>query len=140
MCDTYRYIEISIFSFNIVIQYWLLGVLIHWCGQFSNLVFLICIILYLISNYNKLVCITLIDFFYHFLTTKTKQDIYIYFISISIIVSNIVILHVSYRDIFGSNTCTLNTQYYFKHIPRLIIQLKRGVVIYTSLGAYVIID
>ena len=29
MCDTYRYIEISKFSFNIVIQYWLLGVLIH---------------------------------------------------------------------------------------------------------------
>ena len=37
-----------------------------------NLVFLICLILYL---NNKLVCITLIDFFYHFLTTTTKQGI-----------------------------------------------------------------
>ena len=30
MCYTYQYIEISIFSFNIMIQYWLLGVSIHW--------------------------------------------------------------------------------------------------------------
>ena len=36
MCDTYRYIKISMFSFNIVIQYWLLGVLIHWNEQFSK--------------------------------------------------------------------------------------------------------
>ena len=42
MCDTYRYIEISIFLLNIVIQYWLLGESIHWNGHcskhgFSNL-------------------------------------------------------------------------------------------------------
>ena len=36
MCDTYQCITILIFSFNIVIQYWLLGVSIHWCGQFSK--------------------------------------------------------------------------------------------------------
>ena len=89
----YRYIEISKFSFNIMIQYWLLGVSIHWCGQFSkpglsNLSNFIPK-----SNYNKLVCITLIDFFYHFLTNTTKQDIYIDYISISIIISNITILY-----------------------------------------------
>ena len=44
------------------------------------------------NNYNKLVCITLIDFFYHFFTITTKQDIYLHSISISIIVSNIMIL------------------------------------------------
>ena len=66
------------------------------------------------SNYNKLVCITLIDFFYHFLTTTTKQDIYLHFISIF----NYCFEYcdtVSYHDIFGSNT-----QYSFlaiSHIP-----------------------
>ena len=52
------------------------------------------------SNYNKLVCITLIDFFYHFLTNTTKQDIYLHFISISIKYHDTV----SHRDIFGSDT------------------------------------
>ena len=28
--------DVWIFSFNIVIQYWVLGVLIHWCRQFSK--------------------------------------------------------------------------------------------------------
>ena len=45
MCDKYRYTKISIFSFNIMIQYWLLVVSIHCC--LANLVFPICIILYL---------------------------------------------------------------------------------------------
>ena len=93
MCNTYRYIEISIFSFNIVIQYWLLGVSIHWCGQFSKPGFSHLSNFIPKSNYNKLVCITLIDLFYHFLTNTTKQDIYLHFISISIIISNIVILY-----------------------------------------------
>ena len=104
MCDTYRYIEISIFSFNIVIQYWLLGVSIHWNGQFSKPGFSHLSNFIPKSNYNKLVCITLIDSFYHFLTSTTKQDIYLHFMSISIIISNIMILAVSYRDIFCSDT------------------------------------
>ena len=93
MCNTYRYIEISKFSFNIVIQYWLLGVSIHWCGQFSKHGFSHLSNFIPKSNCNKLVCITLIDFFYHFLTNTTKQDIYLHFISISVIISNIVILY-----------------------------------------------
>ena len=108
MCDTYRYIEISKFSFNIMIQYWLLGVSIHWCGQFSKPGFSNFIPK---SNCNKLVCITLIDFFYHFLTNTTKQDIYLHFISYYFKYRNTV----SYRDIFGSDT-----QYYYlvvSHIP-----------------------
>ena len=87
------------FSLNIVIQYWLLSILIHWSGQlskpgFSNLPNFIPK-----SNYNKLVCITLIDFFYHFLTNTTKQDI-LY------IISNIVAQRASYlalhSSLFGS--------------------------------------
>ena len=93
MCNTYRYIEISKFSFNIVIQYWLLGVSIHWCGQFIKHGFSHLSNFIPKSNCNKLVCITLIDFFYHFLTNTTKQDIYLHFISISIIISNIAILY-----------------------------------------------
>ena len=104
MCDTYRYIEISIFSFNIVIQYWLLGVSIYWNGQFSKPGFPHLSNFIPKSNNNKLVCITLIDSFYHFLTSTTKQDIYLHFMSISIIISNIMILAVSYRDIFCSDT------------------------------------
>ena len=69
MCDTYRYIEISIFSLNIVIQYLLLGVSIHWNGQFSKHGFSNLSNLIPKSNYNKLVCIT---FFYHFLTNIFK--------------------------------------------------------------------
>ena len=38
ICNTYQYIKILIILFNIVIQYWLLGVSIHWN---ANLVFLI---------------------------------------------------------------------------------------------------
>ena len=38
-------------------------------------------------------CLPLMDFFYHFLTTATKQDMYLHFINISIIVSHIVILY-----------------------------------------------
>ena len=91
MCNTctYRYIEILIFSFNNLIQYWLLGVLIHWNGQFSRPIFFpICVILYL-----KAIIITLIDFFYYFFTITTKQNIYSHFISFSIIISNITILY-----------------------------------------------
>ena len=43
--------------------------------------------------YNKLVYVTLIDFFYYFLTNTTKYVIYLLFISISIIILNIVILY-----------------------------------------------
>ena len=46
--------EIVIFLFNIMIQYWLLGVMIHYSGQLVNIVFPICIILYIPKrNYNK---------------------------------------------------------------------------------------
>ena len=99
MCDTYRYIEISKFSFHIVIQYWLLGVSIHWCGQFSKHGFSHLSNFIPKSNCNKLVCITLID---HFLTNTTNY----YFKYRDT---------VSYRDIFGSDT-----QYYYlvvSHIP-----------------------
>ena len=71
MCDMYRNIDIS---FNIMI---LLGVSMQWNGQqtwFSHLSNFISK-----SNYNKLVCITLIDFFYHFLTNTTKLDFYKHF-------------------------------------------------------------
>ena len=78
MCDAYQYIKISIFSFNIVIQYWLLSVSLRYIsGQFSKPCFSHLSNFIPKSNYNKLVCITLINFFYHFLTTTTKQDIYI---------------------------------------------------------------
>ena len=59
MCDMYRYIEISKFSFNIVIQYWLWGVSIHWCGQFSKYGFSYLSNFIPESNCNKLVCITI---------------------------------------------------------------------------------
>ena len=37
-----------------MIQYWLLGVMIHYSGQLVNIVFLICIISYIPKrNYNK---------------------------------------------------------------------------------------
>ena len=52
-----------IFSFNIVIHYWLLGVSIHWSGQFSKPSFSNLPNFIPKTNYNKLVCITLIDFF-----------------------------------------------------------------------------
>ena len=76
ICDTHRYIDIFNFLFNIMKEYWLLD----WCGQFtkpdySNLSNFIPK-----SNYNKLVCIILIDFFYYLLTTTTKQDIYLHYI------------------------------------------------------------
>ena len=107
MCDTYRYIEISKFSFNIVIQYWLLGVLIHWRGQFSKHDFIPK------SNCNKLVCITLIDFFHDFLTnTGHLFTFYKHF--------NYYFKYrdtVSYHDIFGSDM-----QYYYlvvSHIPSI---------------------
>ena len=93
MCNTYRYIEISKFSFNIVIQYWLLGVSIHWNVQFSKHGFSHLSNFIPKSNCNKLVCITLIDFFYYLLTNTTKQDIYLQYISISLIISNIMILY-----------------------------------------------
>ena len=95
MCDKSRY---TIFLFNIVIQYWLLCVLIHQISKpdFYNLPNFIPK-----SNYNKLVCITLIDFFYYLLTTKTKQDIYLHYNKHF----NYFKYHdtVSYRDIFGSD-------------------------------------
>ena len=69
MCDMYRYIKISIFSFNIVIQ--LLGVSIHWNGQFSKHGFSNSSHFIPKSNYKKLVCLTFIDFFYHFLTNTS---------------------------------------------------------------------
>ena len=105
MCDMYRYI----FLFNIMIQNWLLCVLIHQISRpgFSNLPNFIPK-----SNYNKLVCITLIDLFYYLLTTTRKQDIYLHYKSISII-SNI--MTVLCHGTFGSDT-----QYYFlvvSHIP-----------------------
>ena len=68
MCDTYRYIEISICSFNIVIQYWLLSVSIHWNGQFSKHGFSNSSNLIPKSNYKKLVHVT---FFYDFLTNTS---------------------------------------------------------------------
>ena len=61
-------------------------------GSLVNMFFPICLILYIKQLY-KLVCITLIDLFYHFLTTTTIQDIYLHFIGISIIISNIAILY-----------------------------------------------
>ena len=93
MCDMYLYIEILIFSFNIMIQYWLFGLSIHWNGLFSKHGFSNLPNFIPKSNYNKLVRITLIDFFYHFLINTTKQDVYLHFISISIIISNILILY-----------------------------------------------
>ena len=68
MYDMYRYIEIhvSIFSFNIVIQYWLLGVSIHWNGQFSKSGF------FDLSNFiPKSNCIKLV--IAHFLTNTINQ-------------------------------------------------------------------
>ena len=85
MCDTYRYIEISIFSFNVVIQYWFLGVSIHWNGQFSKHGFSNLSNLMLKSNYKKLVRVTFIDFVYHFLTNTSKKDIYLHLMSASIL-------------------------------------------------------
>jgi len=72
MCNTYRYIEISILPFNIVIRYLLLGVSIHLFCQFSiprakNM-------LNFIPQNNKLVCMTLV---YHFLTSTTTRTIII---------------------------------------------------------------
>ena len=127
MCDTYRYIDILKFSFNIVIQYWLLGVSIHWCGPFSkhdlsNFIPK--------SNYKKLVCITLIDFFYHFLTNTTKQDIYLHFISVSILFRDTV----SYRDIFSSDM-----QYYYlviSHIPIVYCDLYHCLVRQKYMNTY----
>ena len=67
-------------------------------------------------------CITLIDFFYHFLTTTTKQDIYFTFYTCKYMYSNYCFedrdtVSYMYHDIFGSNT-----QYYVSvvsHIPIL---------------------
>ena len=96
-CDMYRYIiiDISIFSFNIMIQYYFQ---VYWYTSVDSLVNMFFSNLPNFipkSNYNKLVCTTLIDFFYHFLTNTTKQNIYLRFISTSIIISNtcIVILY-----------------------------------------------
>ena len=105
MCDTFQYIRILIFSFIIVIQYWFLGVSIRWSGQFSKPVFfLICLIL---CDYNKLVCIILIHFFYHFLTGMTKQDVCLFtlhkYFNYSFKYRETLLFH----DIFGNNT-----QYY----------------------------
>ena len=84
MCNTYRNIH-SISWYNIGFWvYWYTGV-----GSLVNLIFPICLMFIPKTNYNKLVCITLIDFFYHFLINTSKQDIYFHFISISIIISNI---------------------------------------------------
>ena len=88
-----QYTEILKFSFNIVIQYWVLSVSIPWCGQFSKHGFSHLSNFVTESNCNKLVCISLINFCYHFLTNTTKQDIYLDFISISSIISNIAILY-----------------------------------------------
>ena len=110
MCDTYQYIETSKFSFNIVIRYWLLCVSIPWCGQFSKHGFSHLSNFLTESNCNKLVCISLIDFFYHFLTNTTKQDIHLHFISISNIISNIALL---YRImIFLAAICNIIIQLY----------------------------
>ena len=54
----YPNIDILIQYRNTILAF---GVSIHWNGHFSK------------SNYNKLVCVTLIDFFYHFLTNTTKK-------------------------------------------------------------------
>ena len=109
MCDAYQYIKISIFSFNIVIQYWLLSVSLRYIsGQFSKPCFSHLSNFIPKSNYNKLVGITLINFFYHFLTTITKQDMYLAF-QIS--------WYCLYRDIFGSDM-----HYYYlvvSHIPNI---------------------
>ena len=69
MCDTYMYrcIDISIFSVNIALQNWLLGVSIHKCAQFSKPGFSNLLNFIPKSNYNKLASITLIDFFLPFL-------------------------------------------------------------------------
>ena len=102
MCDTYRYIKTEIFSFNIVIQYWLLGVLNY---QYTSM-----------DTRKQLEQTCVYNFDYHFLTTTTKQDIYI---SISIIVSNIVILY--HIMIFLAAI-----QYYYlpvSHIPKLNISI-----------------
>ena len=103
MCDMYRYIEILIFSFNFVIQYWILGVSIHMSGQFNNSDFIICLILYL--KVNELLFMI---FFDHFFAATTKHNIYLY------LHFNYYFQHhdtVLYHDIFRSNT-----QYYFKVI------------------------
>ena len=56
MFNTYWYIKLSIFSFNIMKQYWLVCIYYVYIGMSSlvNLVFLICLILYQ-REYNKLV-------------------------------------------------------------------------------------
>ena len=77
MCDMYQYIKTSTFSFVIMIQYWLLGISIHWNEQFSKPGF------YQVSYFTpkSKLCITFINFFYHFLTTTGQL------FSISIIIN-----------------------------------------------------
>ena len=77
--------------------------LIHWRGEYSkpNLPNFISR-----RNYNKLACVTSIDFFYHFLTTTTKQDIYLHFINT---VSNIMILHSIMTCLAGIHNYKLST-------------------------------
>ena len=45
------------------------------------------------SNYNKLVCVTLIDFIYHFLTNTTKENI----ISSDMQYYHLIVSHISNR-------------------------------------------
>ena len=66
MCNTYRYINIFIQCRDTILAFGCIDTLECKPG-FSNLPDFIPK-----SNYNKLVCITLIDFFYHFLTNTTK--------------------------------------------------------------------
>ena len=89
MCDTYLYIEISMFLY--------LDVLIHWNGQFIKPGFSHFV---LKLNYNKVVCITLIDFYYLISHLFTFYKHFIYYFKYRDTVL--------YCDIFGSST-----QYYY---------------------------
>ena len=66
MCNTYGYIDIFIQYRDTILAFGCIDTL-ECKPAFSNLPDFIPK-----SNYNKLVCITLIDFFYHFLTNTTK--------------------------------------------------------------------